>query len=839
MPFNLLVNRIFALCIGLLCFTELHAARDSNGNPYAVNGLIDLSEWNFTTDGPVSLTGDYKFFWQRHLAGTDLMVASQNSEETMFVPQSWNDEVIKGITLPGEGYATYKLNVLVPPRQKFALKIPDISTSYRLFIDGEQLLEIGHPGTNADKTIPRYYPTIVQFESTGSRVEIVFHVSNFDHRLGGIWLPVIIGKPDQIISLSETRIALELFFCGAILIIGLYNLTQYTFRRENFSSLFLGLFCIAIAFRSLMVGERFFSELAPDLTYVWYLRLEYLSWFIAIPAFIAYLSNLFPAETSRNLNLGVFGLIGIGMLVVLLGPPFYISSTAPFFQIITVLLLIYGAFVLIQGYRHKAEGAKILGGAYAFFFITIVNDILVNASVINNPLLIEFGLFTFIFCQNILISYRFTQSFKTIENQREQLQATNIKLHTQEKLRREAEGASEALHHRVTQSEKMEAIGLLAGGVAHDLNNILSTTVSYPELALAKLPEDSPLHKPLEMTRQAGLRAAAVIQDLLTLARRGAVQREVVDLNRIVLDHLTSAEHQHMVVDRTDISIERELHGDSNLIEGSSVHLHNLMMNLIANAIDAQPDGGRISISTRTEQVTDRELFYSTLKDGAYVVLSVEDEGAGINPDDLDKIFEPFYSTKVMGKSGTGLGMSVVWGVAYDHNGSIDVLSEAGIGTRFDIYFPKTSKQLSPVANNELISNLQGNQEVILVVDDLEHQRQLCRDVLEHLNYQVETCSSGEEAIEILKSQNIDLVLLDMVLHDGGPKESWDGLTTFKEMQKFNPQIKAILVSGFAKTDEVTEAIELGAASFLGKPCTLVSIATAIKDVLAESSAPK
>jgi two-component system, cell cycle sensor histidine kinase and response regulator CckA len=506
------------------------------------------------------------------------------------------------------------------------------------------------------------------------------------------------------------------------------------------------------------------------------------------------------------------------------------SMTVPLYQLFTILALLYGSIALILASIRRREGSLILLFAYGVLFYTIVSDIFVNAGYSNSVLLLDIGLFVFILFQSILISYRFTQSFKTIEAQRSQLAATNLKLRTQEKLRRDAEVESEALNKRIVQSEKMEAIGLLAGGVAHDLNNILSTTVTYPELVLLDLPKDSPLARPLEMTKQAGLRAAAVIQDLLTLARRGVIQREVVNINDVVTDYLASIEHQMILSGASGIRIETDLTASLDHIEGSPVHLGKLLMNLVSNAIESQEGSGRVSISTHNERVDARNLFYMEMKAGDYVVVSVEDEGTGIKPENLDKLFEPFYTTKVMGRSGTGLGMSVVWGVVYDHNGAIDVMSENGIGTRFDVYLPKTTKAATPRPAPQPISNLMGRRETVLVIDDLADQRQLTTDVLQRLNYRVKSCGTGEAAVALLKKRKYDLVILDMVIDDG-----WDGLTTFERMKEVQPDIKTILISGFAETDHVLQAQQLGAGPFLRKPFTLEGIGSKIKAVLHET----
>ena len=387
------------------------------------------------------------------------------------------------------------------------------------------------------------------------------------------------------------------------------------------------------------------------------------------------------------------------------------------------------------------------------------------------------------------------------------------------------------LEARLQRSEKMEAIGTLAGGVAHDLNNILSGIVTYPEILLLDLPEDSPLRKPILTIKKSGERAAAIVQDLLTLARRGAAATEIIDLNRIVAEHLRSPECEMLLTFHPGVETESHLNDDLLCLIGSPVHLSKTVMNLISNAVEAMPDGGKVCVSTENRYIDSPVKGLDNVKEGDYVVLTVADSGVGISPQDIQKIFEPFYTKKVMGRSGTGLGMAVVWGTVKDHGGYIDVQSLEGKGTVFTLYFPASRELLPGDKLKVSMENCRGHGESVLVVDDVEEQRIIATAILSKLGYLVAAVSCGEDAVEYIKKNPVDLLVLDMIMGIG-----MDGLETFREIVKWKPGQKAIIASGFSETSRVKGTQRLGAGEYVKKPYTMEKIGFAVRKELDRGS---
>lgn len=390
--------------------------------------------------------------------------------------------------------------------------------------------------------------------------------------------------------------------------------------------------------------------------------------------------------------------------------------------------------------------------------------------------------------------------------------------------RKKAEEHRQDLEAQLQRSEKMEALGTLAGGVAHDLNNILSGLVSYPDLLLMDIPEDSPLRKPILTIQNSGKKAAAIVQDLLTLARRGVALTEVTNLNDVIREYLKSPEYRKLKSFHPNVQVEADLEVDLLNVSASPVHLSKTVMNLVSNAAEALPEKGLVTVSTRNQYIDRLIRGYDEVKEGDYVILTVADDGIGLSSKDLERIFEPFYSKKVMGRSGTGLGMAVVWGTVKDHNGYIDVESKEGIGTTFRLYFPVTREEAEKEKSTTSIEAYMGNGETILVVDDVREQRQIASMLLTKLGYSVNAVSTGEKAVEYLKEESADLLILDMIMDPG-----IDGLDTYKQILELHPGQKAIIASGFSETDRVKEAQRLGAGQYVKKPYTLAKIGIAVK----------
>lgn len=383
-----------------------------------------------------------------------------------------------------------------------------------------------------------------------------------------------------------------------------------------------------------------------------------------------------------------------------------------------------------------------------------------------------------------------------------------------------------ALEDQLVRSQKMEAIGTLAAGVAHDLNNILSGILGYPDLLLTQIQEDDPMYGPLSAIRRSGRKAAAIVQDMLTMARRFVAIKEPLDLSAVVRNVLDSPECRAICDCNQSIRIETRFASDLYPVLGSVVHLEKMVINLILNAAESMQEGGSIIVGLTQEHLTETRKGYHSVAPGNYVKLTVTDQGTGISQDDLEHIFEPFFTKKKMGRSGTGLGMTVIWDTVNHHDGYIDIDSKKNRGTTMTVYLPKADQDVPKAESDIVKEDLTGQGERILVVDDMAEQREIATAIFQKLGYMVDAVPSGESALTYLNDRPVDLLLLDMVMGSG-----LDGLDTFKRALSIYPEQKAVIASGYTKTDRVQSALELG-ASFIHKPYCLEEIARAVKSML-------
>ena len=392
--------------------------------------------------------------------------------------------------------------------------------------------------------------------------------------------------------------------------------------------------------------------------------------------------------------------------------------------------------------------------------------------------------------------------------------------------RKALELEKEATAAKLRRSSRMEALGLMAGGVAHDLNNILSGVISYPELMMVKLPKDSPVRADLKKIVVSGQRAAGVVADLLTVARGAATVKEVACVNELARIYLSSPEFCKLETLYPEVRITSRLTSDVKNILCSPVHIQKVLMNLVTNAAESIGGVGEVVVSTGSH-VVEKYDAQEGIAAGEYTVLNVRDTGSGISQLDLDHIFDPFYTTKKMGRSGTGLGLAVVWNTVQDHDGSVLVKSD-GEGTVFSLHFPVSTRAKSCRMSTlgDSLVGLHGKGR-LLVVDDEQSQREITAKILTTLGYQVTTVGSGEEAVAFLEKNCVDLVLLDMLMEPG-----INGRETFEQIIHSCPGQKAIVVSGYSDSEDIKQVMKMGVLALLKKPYTMEEIGRAVRKAL-------
>ncbi len=389
--------------------------------------------------------------------------------------------------------------------------------------------------------------------------------------------------------------------------------------------------------------------------------------------------------------------------------------------------------------------------------------------------------------------------------------------------RKLAEEENARLEKQLIQAQKMEAIGRLAGGVAHDLSNMLVPILGYSEILLNEIVEDDPKRKKINQIIKAGSSARDLVRQLLAFGRKQALEYQSLNINETILEY----EKLLRRTIREDIDIRITPSPDLKPVLADIGQIEQVIMNLAVNAADSMPDGGTLTIETLPAELDiDFTKVLRGMEPGDYILLAVSDTGYGMNEETRLQIFEPFFSTK--GDHGTGLGLATVYGIVRQHRGNLLVHSEPGKGTVFKIYLPVTEKApLDKTASADHKMNLDGT-ENILLVEDNDQVLDIVRSILEKHGYRVLAANSGIEAMEIaaLPDKQVDLLLTDVVMPDMNGKELFDRLASD------NPDLKVIYMSGYTGNAIVHHGVLDDGVSFIQKPFTALSIVSLVRDVL-------
>ncbi|MEN8245534.1 MAG: 7TM diverse intracellular signaling domain-containing protein [Thermodesulfobacteriota bacterium] len=688
---------IAPLCLGSDAEREL---------PRAVRGVIDLRHWDFEQDGPVELNGEYEFFWQQHLGPSDFADRTiPMASNFIGIPGYWKGMEMGAEKLSGHGFATYRLRILLKGGdQALALKLFHIGTAFTIFLNGEKMGATGAAGKTPAATVPRYFPQTIDFVNQTEQAELIFQVSNFHHRRGGIWEAVTLGRKKDIQALRERQLGLDLFLLGCIFIMALYHLGLFALQPKNRSPLYFSLFCFLIVIRLLTTGERYLTHLFPDIGWEVLMKLEY-SWYLSVPMFGLFMRSLFQEFSKYFCRFTIItGLVFSGL--VFFTPARIYTHTLPVYQVVTLLTIIYGFYVLIFAAVHQRQGAWVFLIGFIILAVTVANDMLHVAKFVQTGYFMPFGLFAFIFSQSLLHSLRLSNAFNTVEMQlgelRKAYQAYRKEITGRlqaERALHDAEEQAQQHQRQLMQADKMVALGTLVSGVAHEVNNpnnfiMLNTPVlkeawrdAYPilekyyaengDFLMAGVPYSEMREKTVALfsgISDGSLRIKRIVDDLKNYVRDDAGDLEqLVDLNKVLKSTISLVANMiEKATNRFEIT-----YGD-NLpkLRGSFQRLEQVMVNLIQNACQALPDKNRgISVVTIWDQKQSQ------------LIVTIKDEGIGIERDILPHVTDPFFTTK-FDSGGVGLGLSVSSMIIEEHGGTLSFTSVPGSGTSVDVRLP-------------------------------------------------------------------------------------------------------------------------------------------------------
>ncbi|WP_456462834.1 response regulator [Reichenbachiella sp.] len=761
------------LILGLLMLSFLSS--NAQELPTAKQGILDLREWEFQKNEPVSLAGEWEFYWERILYPADFDYLDLPETYRKF-PMLWEGDIIDEDTITPVGFATQRLQVIVNSvTPELAITIPHFYSSYLLFLNGEYLGSNGQVGMHEVTSKPHWQYMTREFKVKSDTLEIVLQISNYKHSRGGSFYDIKLGEKVKMQTVEGRQKAFDLIMSSSLFFIGLFFMVLFWFGRHEKQILYFSLFCLFYSYRSIGSGSYTLHSLYPELPWLLTLKAEYITMFMAGLFFSFYSYYLYKRETSRLFLLFVTIISGTFVLITLFAPVKFFTKLVGPYSVMILIGFIYMMYTYVLAVVNKREGSLMSLISSFLLFLVMGAVILEHFGFMKNSMLFYFvGYQQFFFFQSIILFYRYNRKI--------------------EMAKEKAESAARS------QSDFLSMI-------SHEIRTPLNAVIGLTNYLIGDKPKKQHTDD-LKTLKFSAEHLHVLINDVLDYSKldAGKIEFEEVDVNVVEMARNITKGFDNRAKEK-DIYLNF-IHDEEipNFIVCDGLRLSQILTNLISNAIKFTDEGG-VTLSMTIIMLT---------KDRVSIKFSVEDSGIGIPKDKIKTIFDSFSqastsTTREYG--GTGLGLSITKRILDMQNTKINVFSVEGQGSRF--YFTQTfaiSENQEKVTEkiSEVHNQLEGKS--ILLVEDNPVNVMVAKKFLSRWDIKVDVAENGREALEKTAIESYDLVLMDLQMPE------MDGYTASEELRKRGYTVPILALTASVMLDVGDRVFKSGMNDFITKP---------------------
>jgi len=656
------------LCLCLITLTSCSEGISFSPGPFpSEEAVLDLSEWSFEEDGAIRISGiSWEFYWNKLYTPKDFRI-SRILEKPAFIPnaQAWNGTVIGGRKLDEDGFATYRLRILLPDRKgPFGFYIQNQDSAYKLWINGRLLAENGIVADTKEEYTPQRLPQLFHFQGEDRELEIVVQVANFTHKWGGLTNSIYMGLSKQINGFANRLYAAVLFLTGSILVMALYHLFLFMYRRKDRSTLFFSLFCFAVFLWYLFTGEYLFFRLFPDFPLAIGIRLNYFSLFAILPAFLLFTESVFSEGITSRLCWIISAAGFLFMLLSLAAPvKFFSRYTLTPYYILSILGIGLVIIIIFRSLLQRKPGTWLALAGILIFFSAALYDMAANRKIIQGspfgPFVPE-ALFVFILAQSLILAKKFSRTYADLDS-------LTVSLEKKVKQRTKELHTAQA---KLYEQEKLAAIGTLTGGISHEILNPLSgisgpLSIIKKEISASNLKNSEPVARHLQYIEENVQEISAAVRNLNTLIK----DKEIMKAPVLLLPIIEKIINRYDLLESKTITFAVEINKEEEISADPDI-LYQILGNLVSNAVDAIESKGTVTIRF--------------LNSGARKNIIISDTGRGMERKEIRRAFDPFFTTKER-EGGSGLGLYLASKFAASLGWKITIDSRPGEGTGVSI----------------------------------------------------------------------------------------------------------------------------------------------------------